>query len=162
MVLFASTDVRQPSCHEDMVFPLETDKNKALVSFEQDILERGLLSWLRNHTSFVTPSHRYEGNISLRENTMVLQGRDKQTNADWYLEVVKEEITDVFLGFDDVYRKREERSMGIAFQPLRVRFTKSGEEHSMYLLIDVNRWTRGNRNGEWFERINAWREQEKW
>ena len=155
------------STHNDprfmrVVFPVNIVQGRALVSFEPDFLERGLGSWLRNHTSFVMPSHRYEADISLHEDRISLQGRDKKTNTNWFLEIQKKDITDVYMGFDDVYRQREDRSMGISFQPLRIRFTKNGEDHAMYLLIDVNRWTRRNKNGEWFNQIEAWKQQKQW
>lgn len=141
---------------------MESKQGRALVSFEQDLLGRGLGSWLRNHTSFVMPSHRYVADISLKENSILLQGRDKQTDTDWLLEIGRNEITDVFLGFDEVYKQRDEKSMGISYRPLRIRFIKGGEDLAMYLLIDVNRWTRGNNNGEWFNAIKTWREGKQW
>lgn len=141
---------------------MENRKGKALVSFEEDIRSRGIGSWLRNYTSFVMPSHRYVADVTFGNDSMLLQGRDRKTGTDWFLEIGKGEIIDVHHGFDDVYKQRHEKSVGITYSPLRIRFTRGGQDRSMYLLINVNRWSRGNDNAEWFDAIKTWKEGKRW
>ncbi len=136
---------------------MEIKKDKVLMAYKEDIKHRGFLDWLKAHTSFVKPLHRYEGNITLSDEKIVFDGKDIKTKNDSAIEINKIDVTDVYLGFDDVFRRREDRSLGISFQPLRIVFSKDEKEYILYLIIDFNRLLRATKNEEWYEELKKWR-----
>ena len=136
---------------------MEIKKGKVLMAYKEDIKHRGFLDWLKAHTSFVKPLHRYEGNITLSDEKIVFDGKDKKTKNDCAIEINKIDVTDIYLGFDDVFKRGEERSLGISFQPLRIVFSKDEKEYILYLIIDFNRLLRATKNKEWYEELKKWR-----
>jgi hypothetical protein len=136
---------------------MEIKKGKVLMAYKEDIKHRGFLDWLKAHTSFVKPLHRYEGNITLSDEKIVFDGKDIKTKNDCAIEINKIDVTDIYLGFDDVFKRGEERSLGISFQPLRIVFSKDEKEYILYLIIDFNRLLRATKNKEWYEELKKWR-----
>jgi hypothetical protein len=136
---------------------MEIKKGKVLMAYKEDIKHRGFLDWLKAHTSFVKPLHRYEGNITLSDEKIVLDGKDIKTKNDCAIEINKIDVTDIYLGFDDVFKRGEDRSLGISFQPLRIVFSKDEKEYILYLIIDFNRLLRATKNKEWYEELKKWR-----
>jgi len=136
---------------------METKEGKALMAYEEDIEQRDILDWVKAHTSFLKPLHRYEGDIVLLEDKIVFKGKDTKTESDYSVEINKGEVRDVYLGFDDVFKRREDRSLGLGFQPLRLKFTRDDKEYTMYLIIDFNRVLRTTKNKEWYKEFERWR-----
>jgi hypothetical protein len=136
---------------------MEIKKGKVLMAYKEDIKHRGFLDWLKAHTSFVKPLHRYEGNITLSDEKIVFDGKDIKTKNDYAIEINKIDVTDIYLGFDDVFKRGEDRSLGISFQPLRIVFSKDEKEYILYLIIDFNRLLRATKNKEWYEELKKWR-----
>jgi hypothetical protein len=136
---------------------MEIKKGKVLMAYKEDIKHRGFLDWLKAHTSFVKPLHRYEGNITLSDEKIVFDGKDIKTKNDCAIEINKIDVTDIYLGFDDVFKRGEDRSLGISFQPLRIVFSKDEKEYILYLIIDFNRLLRATKNKEWYEELKKWR-----
>ena len=132
-------------------------KSKVLMAYKEDIEHRGFLDWIKAHTSFVKPLHRYEGNIILLDEKMMFDGKDKKTKNEYAIEINKIDVTDMYLGFDDVFKRGEERSLGMGFQPLRIVFSKDEKEYTLYLIIDFNRLLRTTKNKEWYEELEKWR-----
>lgn len=131
-------------------------KEPALLAYKEDIKKRSLLDWLKAHTSFVKPLHRYEGNIELNDNKLIFKGHDKIDNKKFNLEIFKNEIVDLKLGFDETFTLNEDRSKGITFKPLKIVFNKDGKEYTVYLIINFKRLTRTTNNKLWYESINSW------
>lgn len=46
-------------------------KDEALFGYEEDLEEKGILDWLRAHTSFMKPLHRCEGELKLFEGELI-------------------------------------------------------------------------------------------
>jgi hypothetical protein len=136
---------------------MEIKKGKVLMAYKEDIEHRGFLDWMKAHTSFVKPLHRYEGNITLSDEKIVFDGKDIKTKNDCAIEINKIDVTDIYLGFDDVFKRGEDRSLGISFQPLRIVFSKDEKEYILYLIIDFNRLLRATKNKEWYEELKIWR-----
>ncbi|KXA95598.1 hypothetical protein AKJ36_00200 [candidate division MSBL1 archaeon SCGC-AAA259I07] len=123
-------------------------RNSALMAHEEDLQTRGLVDWLRAHTSFLKPLHRYDGELRLEEDT---RGGGK-----YRLELDREDVTDLYHGFDEEFRRREDRSIGTRFEPLRVRYEGDERERTMYLVTDFSRLTRSSKNREWYEALREW------
>jgi hypothetical protein len=87
----------------------------------------------------------------------VFDGKDIKTKNDCAIEINKIDVTDIYLGFDDVFKRGEDRSLGISFQPLRIVFSKDEKEYILYLIIDFNRLLRATKNKEWYEELKKWR-----
>ena len=136
---------------------MEIKRVKVLMAYKEDIKHRGFLDWMKAHTSFVKPLHRYEGKIILSDEKIMFDGKDKKTKNDYAIEINKIDVTDIHLGFDDVFKRGEDRSLGISFQPLRIKFSKDEKEHIMYFIIDFNRLLRATKNKEWYEELKTWR-----
>lgn len=137
----------------------EKMEDKALLAHEEDIKERGLLDWLRAHTSWMKPLHRYEGELTLEEDRLIFEGEDTKEDRHYKKEIRKEDVTEVYHGFDDSFRRREDRSIGIRFKPLRVNYKENDKERTMYFVTDFSRLTRGSNNKEWYEALREWIEE---
>ncbi|MBC7188904.1 hypothetical protein H5U35_01645, partial [Candidatus Aerophobetes bacterium] len=47
-----------------------------LMAYKEDIESRSFWDWIKAHTSFMKPLHRYEGVLELNEKKMSFAGRD--------------------------------------------------------------------------------------
>lgn len=47
-----------------------------LMAYEEDIKSRSFCDWIKAHTSFMKPLHRYDGVLELTEQKMKFTGRD--------------------------------------------------------------------------------------
>lgn len=136
---------------------MEIKKGKVLMAYKEDIKHRSFLDWMKAHTSFAKPLHRYEGNLTLSDEKIMFDGKDTKTKNHTAIEINKTEVTNLYLGFDDVFRRGEDRSLGIGFQPLRIIFSKDEKERTLYLIIDFNRLLRTTKNQEWYEELKKCR-----
>lgn len=133
-------------------------KGNALMAYEDDIRNRNVLDWIRAHTSFALPLHRFHGELILTEEMLLFNGTDKQTKDDHSTQIHKSEVEDVYHGLDDVFRRRDDRSAGIGFQPLRITFVKNDKKRIIYFIMDFKRASRRTTNGEWYRKITDWYE----
>lgn len=127
-----------------------------LMAFSGDIRKRSFFDWLKAHTSFMKPLHRYDGVFTLERDRMFFNGRDVKTDKDFSIDISKNDVTDVNLGFDEIFKRSEDRGMGIGFVPLRIGFKRNGKEDAIYLITEFNRTKRTSENDLWFERIRKW------
>jgi hypothetical protein len=128
----------------------------ALMAFKEDIQKRGLIDWLVAHTSFAKPLHRYEGELTLWNDRIFFKGEDKKARQRYALEIGKNDVEDIFYGFDNIFRRGEDRALGISFQPLRIKFRKNGSIVALYFIIEYQRALRTSNNKEWFTELNRW------
>lgn len=68
-----------------------------LMAYEKDIKSRGFWDWVKAHTSFMKPLHRYEGVLELDEQKMTFTGKDVKVDKDFNLEIATGDITDIHL-----------------------------------------------------------------
>jgi len=85
-------------------------KEHTLLAFDVDIKERSFIDWFKAHTSGFKPLHRYEGVLELDEERLVFEGRDVKGGKELVLEIPISDIIDVYFGFDEVFKDREERA----------------------------------------------------
>lgn len=133
-------------------------KDNVLLAYKEDIRKKGVIDWLRAHTSFLKPMHRYDGEIILMEKELVLDCEDKDEGKDFTESIKKDELTDVHLGFDETFRKSDDRSGGLTFRPLRIKYTKNGKEETVYIITGFSRLKRTTNNESWYEAILKWME----
>ncbi|MGN6343266.1 MAG: hypothetical protein ACTHML_19970 [Ginsengibacter sp.] len=108
----------------------------ALWTFEEDILNRSWKDWLLAHISFGKPLHRYEGVLTITTNAIELVGEDKNTKQDFFLKIYKNEIEQLYLGFDETFNAAETRSLGLSWLPLRLLISKDEQIQKLYLIIN--------------------------
>ena len=106
--------------------------DRTLLAFEEDVRNRGLLDWIKAHTSGFKPLHRYEGTLKLGQGRLSFEGRDVKEGSGFRLEIPLSEISDLHYGFDEVFKGREERAWPWN-KPLRIRYREGGGERSIYL-----------------------------
>ncbi|KAL2913492.1 hypothetical protein HK105_206952 [Polyrhizophydium stewartii] len=135
-------------------------KATALWSLSADLEERTWIDWLEAHTSFMFPLHHFEGNVQLTDTHLVLEGRHKRDkNQSKSLRIAKDSIVSVTHGFDQRFRRGDERSLGLVFSPVIISFRnsdKSDETETVYIGFDVT-CLRTNHNEQWCSEINRWR-----
>lgn len=115
------------------------------------------MDWLAAHVSFGKPLHRYEGMLTLRNNFLQLAGNDKMTKSEFYLEIYKHEIEQLYLGFDEAFSISETRGLvptALGWMPLRISFIKNEEERTLYLISNYHFGK--SDNGEYFEFLKQW------
>lgn len=131
-------------------------REKALWIFDHQVDERGLADWLKAHTSFLKPLHRYEGEIRLKEKSIELIGKNVKTDEDYSLDISRKDVLNVDLGYDEVFRRREERSLGVVLTPLRIEYKEKERNRKIYLFINYRRFSRRSSNGGWFRELASW------
>lgn len=129
-------------------------QSPALWSFEEDILNRSWRDWLVAHLSLGKPLHRYEGMLTLYTNTIELIGQDIKTTEEFSLVLFKQEIEQLYLGFDKAFNASESRSLGLSWLPLRLAFMKNGIDQKLYLIINYSFGKTDNK--EYFEFLKRW------
>mgnify|MGYP006987896206 CR=1 FL=1 len=139
------------------VIEMIAKKEKALMSFDIDIKNRTFWEWAKAHTSLAKPLHRYEGEIILEEDRIVFHGINKQSRKDFKNVIMKERVTDITMGFDRNFKRREDRSLGLAFKPLRISFSENGKKKIMYLIISFNPLLRSSNNQDWYDTLIRWK-----
>jgi len=130
-----------------------------LMAYKEDIKNRGFWDWLKAHTSFMKPLHRYKGTIELEKERMIFNGRDAKEDKNFVLEIPIKDVTDIYLGCDRVFRRREDRQTGIrGFVPLRITYKSQEGEEVMYLFASFHHSKYGWRtsdNKEAYEKIKS-------
>ncbi len=127
----------------------------ALIAFDEDIKSRSWSDWLLAHVSFGKPLYRYEGVLSADYNTLRFQGRDKRSKQNVIFRIGKNEITQLYLGFDKIFNASETRGMGLTWLPLRLTLlTDDEKERYLYLITNYNFGKTDNQ--QWFTWLQNW------
>ena len=108
-----------------------------LLAFEEDIKERSFIDWVEAHTTGFKPLHRYEGVFEITSDSIIFDGVDKKSGERLHLEIPFSDILDVFYGFDEVFKGREERAWPWN-KPLRITFRSGDEIKRIYLFVNFH------------------------
>lgn len=95
--------------------------------------------------SGVKPLHTKEGTIALMSDRIVLA-----TDSDETIIYLKD-ISQVYLGFDDLYKRVYAKNFGAFWQPLRLTFGSDTNVANIYLVIDFNFMSTTNQL--WFDSL---------
>ena len=129
-------------------------KESALLAYNEDIEKAGVRDWVTSHTSFMKPLHRYRGYLVMQEGSISFSGEEKDTITPHLLTIPIGNITDVHHGFDDTYRRSDDRAIGF-LRPLRITFRENGSHKIIYLWVGFRRLLRTSKNHQWFEMLTS-------
>lgn len=110
--------------------------------FDYDFPDFSLLAKVSVLFSGVNPLHTGAGMISLTHDHISLESDDSE------LIIPLKDITQIYMGFDDVYKAMYVKSLGTFWQPLRIIYTQKQETVTIYLVIDLNYLS--SSNSAWF------------
>jgi len=128
----------------------------SLLAFREDIEHRGLLDWIEAHTSFMRPLHRYYGILKTDRENLIFSGKDEKSGEPFYLVIKLSGITGIHLGYDHIFKRIEDRSLGIFhFVPLRIDFIREGKGESVYVFANYSSLIRHSDNQKLFDELNA-------
>ncbi|QNK64664.1 hypothetical protein H7F33_09380 [Pedobacter sp. PAMC26386] len=113
--------------------------------FDYDFPNFSLLDKIGILFSGVNPLHTNAGMIYLKHDQISLASADEE------LIIPLKNITQVYLGFDNIYKATYVKSGGTFWQPLRLIYTQDNEPdpQTIYLVIDLNYLA--SSNATWFE-----------
>jgi len=130
----------------------------AIWGFKEDILE--LRKSFRERAMALLsqplgrPLHKYKGRSVFDEKKVLLVGEDKDSKESFRLVIPREEILDVYLGWDDVLRRWRDTRAWI--RPLKVVFKDLGKTKFLYIYAKKAGTTvYGNENERLFETIKG-------
>lgn len=132
-----------------------------LMAYEEDLKNRSFWDWMKAHTSGFRPLHRYEGVFELNEDRIIFDGKDIKEARDFNLEIPIKDITDVYLGWDEVFAGFPmSRAGDRAYpwnKPLRLRYQSDQEERTIYLFVRFHRrhGIRASDNKEVYEKLKV-------
>ncbi len=113
---------------------------KAYWSYDYELMERDTsadIFFSMNSIIF----HKHSGKIVLTNESLTITGEDG-------LKVALDDITQIYLGFDDVFPSSLVRGAGLFWQPLRISLRN---RQVFYLVIDYNFFD--SNNHRWFNAL---------
>jgi hypothetical protein len=128
-----------------------------LMAYEEDVESRGFWDWVKAHTSFMKPLHRYERFLELSKEKITFTGKDVKEDKDFNLEIAIVNITNFHFGFDDVFTGWEDRAAPWN-KPLNVRYKSKEGGKTIYLFTNFHRkyGFRASDNKEVFEKLESY------
>jgi hypothetical protein len=128
----------------------------SLLAFKADIEHKGLIDWLEAHTSFMRPLHRYVGTLVVDSDSVSFLGEDQKAGSRFNLRIPRTDITGLHLGYDSIFRRIDDRSLGIFhFVPLRIDFTQNIRDESIYIFANYSRLLRQSDNRQVYEELGG-------
>ncbi|MCJ7698961.1 hypothetical protein MUO56_01750 [Candidatus Bathyarchaeota archaeon] len=129
----------------------------AIWAFGEDILDlrKKLGEEFEAHTSqpLGTPLHKYEGQLSLEDEGISLVGESKDSHKEFRLVVPFGDVSDVYLGWDDVLRRwKDTRAL---IKPLRITFENQGKKALYIYAKRVGARIYGKQNKTLYERLKV-------
>lgn len=129
-------------------------ESSALLSFSEDIQNRSFTDWIKAHTSFMYPLHTYIGNIRIEGNVFMFLGIERKSRQEFQFNIFRNEIEEVYHGYDDVFTIFETRNFGIGWKPVRITFTQNERTLNLYLIVNYSLGRTDN--AIWFEILKNW------
>jgi hypothetical protein len=127
----------------------------SLLAFKEDIEHSSLIDWIKAHTSLMRPLHRYYGVLEQRPDALVFSGSDEKKGGHFGLTIRIVDIKDLHLGFDSIFKRIDDRSLGIFhFVPLRINFATNGKESIIYIFANYSSLIRQSDNQQLFDELN--------
>lgn len=108
----------------------------AVLAYDEDVVNRSLIDWIKIHTIAALPLHRYKGTLYLKSTHLEFEGIDNKKKLDVHLIIPKHEVAGIYYGFDTVYSGFETRNMGLLWKPLRLKIKSGIEENYLYMVIN--------------------------
>lgn len=132
-------------------------KDSAYFIYKTELEDIGFLEKIKVHISYEKPPHRYEGNLNLYPNKLIFSGTDIRDERDYFLEIAREDLININIGFDDTYKESFDRLAGNGFQPIRLEFREKDIITQAYLIIEFDRLEqRRYKNEDWYQVLSEW------
>ena len=119
---------------------------KVLWCYDNELQQANLADEFIGMMSFTMPLHYHEGEIVLTNNAIIING-----DAD--LRIPLDNLQQLYMGFDDQYRRTFVKNGGLFWQPLKISYADNSQMRSVYLIIDFS-WF-GVHNQLWFETLKT-------
>jgi hypothetical protein len=129
-------------------------ESPALIAFREDIENRTFSDWVIAHTSFMKPLHTYSGTIRIEENIFMFSGFAKKNEQEFQFRIFRNEVEEIYHGYDDVFAIYETRNLGLGWKPLRITYMQNEKITQMYLIVNYS-WGRTD-NSIWLEIFKNW------
>ncbi|SDE90526.1 hypothetical protein SAMN05216464_110255 [Mucilaginibacter pineti] len=117
---------------------------KAMWSYDYEIAALTLVDEAGALFSLTPPPHHREGEILLTNASLVIDGYN-------YLNIPLNSLEQVYLGFDEIYKRSLVKNNGMFWQPLRLRYKVGNDTHIVYIIVDHTFW--GTKNQQWFNTL---------
>lgn len=118
----------------------------ALLIFQEEFEKRNFIDWMISHVSGSLPPHRYKGHVELTGRFIKFIGIDTLLNVETDILINISSITEVFHGYDDTYTIFQTRGLGLAWAPVRVKFTGDDtQEKVAYFITGYDQWETANK-----------------
>ena len=129
-------------------------ESSALLSFSEDIQNRSFTDWIKAHISFMYPLHAYNGRVRIEGNMFMFSGAERKTGNDFQLNIFRNEIEELYLGYDNVFTVFETRNLGFGWKPIRITFTRNQRTLRLYLIVNYSLGKTDN--AIWLEILKNW------
>jgi hypothetical protein len=133
----------------------------ALMITEDDIRQllldwKNVPAWIKAQVSARQPVYRYEGELTIKGDTLVFAGHDIREGKDFVMEIPLASITDVGLRFSEQLKSSVDPTFGIGGAvPFAVEYQHNGRSETLYFNTSFKgcfAHTEGN-NRHWYETL---------
>lgn len=120
--------IKNPTMSEELIL-----QGKVMWSYDYEIEEftsaQKIMSGL---TGIGGPIHNHKGNITLTNEQVLIESEDSEN-----LSIPLASVTQLYIGFDDIYTKLSVKNAGLFWQPLRLEYTNANYQIvRLYTIID--------------------------
>jgi len=119
----------------------------ALIIFQDEFKQRSFFDWLVSHISGSLPPHRYKGNVELTNGFIKFIGNDTKLNIETEFLILKDNIEEVYLGYDETFNITQTRGLGLGWAPIRIKFVDNDKQENVaYIITLYSRWRTANKD----------------
>lgn len=128
----------------------------AYLIFAEDFKKRNWIHWLKSHVMGAPPTHRFKGILQFNQDAMRFEGFDFYKEAPTTFTIPKEQITQIFHGFDKTFNAFQTRNLEQFWAPIRftLQMTEADQERQLYVVAEWNGLCSANR--QVFEELKDW------
>ncbi len=103
------------------------------------------------------PPYRFKGSVAINDAAFTFKGYDEFSNEMVEFNIAKEDINQLYHGYDETFNTFQTRGMGLTWAPIRIRFGSSNvdkEENDLYVVCGFN--GAFSKNEALFEQLKIW------
>ncbi len=128
----------------------------AYLIFKNDFSHRNWIDWIKSHIMLGPPPYRFQGSISFDYNGISFNGYDTHLKENREFNIAKDDITQLYYGYDETFSTFQTRGMGMTWAPIRFTFDSSEikNETDLYIVTEFNGVYSENKN--LFEELKIW------
>ena len=115
-----------------------------LWSYDYELQQAGLTQEVAALFSLMPPIHHHAGQLSLTDHELIIEGDVSKV-------IPLLAVSQLYLGFDGVFKRSLVKNGGIFWQPLRLVFADRAGDETIYLIIDHGPF--GAKNTAWFNAL---------